>query len=452
MRFGKRPRPTGARTPGPVPPDRVRPGAAFPGQAAAGPASPGSDRPAGPGAGPWAGPGAGPWAGAAGGPESDAIPIGVVVGAARPRRGAATAGRFQGLFTRRRIILLLVVGAVLAWIGYGDRLSIDAQGVVVGNTTTLATLRRGRLVAAERSCNSPVQAGMPLFGFEHDVDRPTGFAALNVLEERLARARIEIDRAGVALRTAQERQRLAEREAAAARARLSALDALLAAGAITRFDWQDARTRLDSLDAAVALRRAEVTEQQAAVALARRLTMIEARHVETERAAVADREAEDRFSQVYAPAAGILTACTVKPGEVVEAGTPIAELFQPRDAYVLAFFEPAHATRLTIGSEAQVRIVGLAAPVPAVIGPREIEVRELPDTLRRFFWEAPQWAQFQPVQVRLVPADPAALANLRQGARARVRVTVSDPVAWLEDVVDGIWHEPTPPPRPDTFR
>lgn len=371
-----------------------------------------------------------------------ARPLGAVGGGSG---GAATAalGRFLRRFvptvTRRRVILVVVVVAVATWFLYGDQVSIDAQGVVVGNTTALSSLRRGRMVYADVPCNTPVQAGDPLFGFEHEPERTGGFGNLNILEERLARARVDVDRARLSLRTAEQRVRVAEQEAAAMRDRVGVLEDLVAAGAITRFDWQDARSRLDALEATIDLRAAEVADQRAGLELARRLAVLEAQHLDAERTAVADQEIQDRFSQILAPVSGVLVSCTVKPGEVAEAGTPVAELFVPEQAYVLAFFEPTQANRLIVGTPATVEIVGVGETLPARIGPREIDMRELPENLQRFFWEAPQWSQFQPVQVWLEPDRSADMANLRQGARARINVSLSDPFAWIEEQWNEIW-------------
>jgi len=373
---------------------------------------------------------------------ADAAPLAGAGERSGSGRGAAL-GRFLRRLvpavTRRRVILVLVVAAVATWFLYGDQVSIDAQGIVIGNTTALSSLRRGRMVYADVPCNSPVQAGDPLFGFEHETERTAGLGNLNILEERLARARVDVDRAGIALQTAEQRLRVAEREAASMRDRVAVLEELMAAGAITRFDWQDARSRLDGLEATIALRAAEVADQQAALGLARRLVVLEAQHLDAERTAVADQEVQDRFSQILAPVSGVLVSCTVKPGEVAEAGAPVAELFVPEQAYVLAFFEPTQANRLPVGTPATVDIVGVGGTLAARIGPREIDMRELPENLQRFFWEAPQWSQFQPVQVWLEPKQQADMSELRQGARARINVSLTDPLAWIEEQLNEIW-------------
>jgi membrane fusion protein (multidrug efflux system) len=71
------------------------------------------------------------------------------------------------------------------------------------------------------------------------------------------------------------------------------------------------------------------------------------------------------YTRVVAPASGTISRLTVHPGQIVQAGQPVAE-FVPRETYVVANFKETDAGRIRPGQRAKVAID--AYPGRALVG------------------------------------------------------------------------------------
>ncbi len=109
--------------------------------------------------------------------------------------------------------------------------------------------------------------------------------------------------------------------------------------------------------------------KSAAAAAAARLQAVRAAPAESlaADAAVAAAEAIGTELVVRAPADGVILTRVAEPGEAVAAGAPVATLGLVREPWIRAYVGERLIARVALGQTVEVRVDGLAQPVPGTI-------------------------------------------------------------------------------------
>jgi multidrug resistance efflux pump len=147
-------------------------------------------------------------------------------------------------------------------------------------------------------------------------------------------------------------------------------------------------------------------------------------------------QTRQRVSQqpLRSPAAGQVIGCSAKPNAVVEAGTPIYQVFDTDRAYVMVFADPDEAASLKVGMPAYIDIPGIGDTLPGHIAAMTMEAASLPEPLTRYFWQHDQWSQYRPIKITLDNLDtlkPELRQKLIFNAKVKARIPVSSWGEWL---------------------
>ncbi len=220
------------------------------------------------------------------------------------------------------------------------------------------------------------------------------------LEAQLREARAQLQRAQIAIDTANAlvTQRQAEKTAAeavvaqrdaqvtAAQRRLARTEELAARGNAPIQTLDDDRATYEGARAAQAAARAQVAASDAAIGSARSLVVDAQAAVEAAQASIQRIQVDIDDSALKAPRAGRVQFRIAQPGEVLAAGGRVLNLVDLTDVYMTFFLPTEQAGRVAIGAEA--RIILDAAPqyvVPATVSlvsdvaqftPRTVETEE----------------------------------------------------------------------------
>ena len=255
------------------------------------------------------------------------------------------------------LLTVLVAGAAL-WFGVrwagGDDGALSAPGTVEAIEADLGFQTAGRIAAIEVREGDRVAAGQQLARLDvaelearRRAARAQVAAARAVLVELETGSREEeVLQARAALRAAEERVTIAQRDA-------ERLRRLFEGGAISRqaLDHQEsaleqARAERDRAREALRLLEAgprpeRITAQRAAVAQAE--------------ASVAQIEALLGQAVIAAPFDGIVTVRHRQPGEIVPPGVPVVTVMNPDDRWVRIYVREDAVGRLSLGQEAVIR-------------------------------------------------------------------------------------------------
>ena len=270
-------------------------------------------------------------------------------------RGTWAVGRCVGVATAAAGALLLSTAC-----GNGrEDGAIHASGHIEATEVRLAAKVGGRLLELPFREGDPVAAGAVVARFD----------AVDAQHE-LDRARAELDAADAALRlllagSRAEDLRQAEAELARAQAELDAaardvarLEPLAERGTATVKARDDSRTRRDVATRATAAARA-VLDKLVAGPRAQEIEAARARRAAAE-ATVAGISQRIADMTVAAPRAGVLTARTAEPGEVLPAGAPLSVLTVLAEPWLTVYVDEPSLALLRIGDAATVRVDGRA--------------------------------------------------------------------------------------------
>ena len=273
------------------------------------------------------------------------------------------------------LLAVAVIGGVLAWrflqpaalpVGFAS-----GNGRIEGVEIDVATKTPGRILGIQVNEGDFVQAGAVLA--EMDV---------SVLQAQRREAEANLDRARIAVGTAESlvRQREAERVAAealvnqrdaerhAAQLRLGRTQDLATDNAVSVQELEDVRARVGGALAAVAAARAQVAAAEAAIGNARSQVVAARAAVDAAQATVERIQADIDDSVLRSPRDGRVQYRIAQPGEILSAGGRVLNLIDLGDVYMTFFLPMSQAGRVSMGSEA--RLVLDAVPnrvIPARI-------------------------------------------------------------------------------------
>jgi membrane fusion protein (multidrug efflux system) len=229
-----------------------------------------------------------------------------------------------------------------------------------------------------------------------DLARYRSLAAANAVpQSKLDEVQTIADRAHATVAQARAALGAAEEQQHAADARVSEAQGRLTQSA-------PVETQLDAARANTALQRGRVTGAEAAVALAQ--SQLDATHV-------------------VAPADGLLTNLSLRPGVLAAVGTPVA-LLVPPEVYVVANFKETQIGEMRPGQPVTVSVDALAprmfeGKVDTIAGGTQGRFSLLPsDNSAENFVKV---VQRVPVKVRLAATDAVLLPGLSAGVTVNVR-------------------------------
>jgi HlyD family secretion protein len=250
--------------------------------------------------------------------------------------------------------------AVMAAAGCGEtnrNQTIHASGHVEATQVRLAAKVGGQLLEAPFEEGHTVAAGVTVARIdtkdaEHRLAqaRATAEAADAQLRLLLSGTRAED------LRRAEEQLAQAQAELDAARRDLDRLSGLAERGTATEKSRDDAATRKEVAERAVAAARAELDKLMAGP----RRQEIEAARAQraSAEAMVAAVEQQITDATVVAPVAGVITARVAEPGEVLPPGGTIAILTDVARPWLTVWIDEPNLSRVKLGQSVTVRIDG----------------------------------------------------------------------------------------------
>ncbi len=207
------------------------------------------------------------------------------------------------------------------------------------------------------------------------MDTATLEAQLRESQAQLQRAQIAIDTANALVTQRQAEKTAAEAVVAqrdaqvtAAQRRLARTEELAARGNAPLQTLDDDRATFEGARAAQAAARAQVAASEAAIGSARSLVVDAQAAVEAAQATIQRIQVDIDDSALKAPRAGRVQFRIAQPGEVLAAGGRVLNLVDLTDVYMTFFLPTEQAGRVALGAEA--RIILDAAPqyvIPATI-------------------------------------------------------------------------------------
>ncbi|EWM41157.1 HlyD family secretion protein [Bordetella holmesii] len=289
------------------------------------------------------------------------------------------------------------------------------QGYAEGDFVAVAPTQSGRLLSldVERGQQVP-QAGL-LFTLDHDKET----AARDEAQARLTAAQAQL--ADTASGKRPPEVAVVRSQLARAQAEQTRTDAQLARDTRQYQDGGISRQELDNTRASANANRAQVRELQAQLEVATlpaRDQQRQAQQADVQAAAATLAQADWSLAQrrVQAPAQSLVFDTLYRPGEWVNAGSPVVRLLPPGNIKLRFFVPQDQVGRLRVGQPLSIACDGCGGAIPAHISyiatqaeytPPVIYSREVRDKLVFLVEARPQADQAtrlhpgQPVDVRL---------------------------------------------------
>jgi len=235
-----------------------------------------------------------------------------------------------------------------------DAASINAAGHVEATDVRLSAKVPGRLSVFPEQEGTVVAQGQELLR----IDTTDIELALNQVraEREGAQAELRLRLAGARKEDIAELQAQADSAAAdlaGSERDLARMQALFDKGSGTSKSRDDARTRRDVLAARLAATRQALARAQAG-SRAEEIQTARARAAALE-ARVAQLEQQVKDAVLVSPLAGVLTERLAEPGELVQAGTPLAVVTNLAEAWLTVYVTEPDLGRIRLGQDAEVR-------------------------------------------------------------------------------------------------
>lgn len=285
---------------------------------------------------------------------------------------------------RKPLGILVVVVAIAAAVTYYVLRSRHTTLVLTGIVTTHEVVvssqvagQIGQLLVKE---GDQVKAGAQVATIAPDELRADSAyyaqaaeGASSQVQQNEAALRMERQQTDSQIRQAEASQQSAEAQLKSAQADLDNAKLtfdrqkkLLATGASTQEDFDQARTSYDATMAKVESLTKQVDMARAAVSTARasaeqvavRQSQLQASEHESAAAAAQQQKANVRlaYTDIHAPIDGIVDVRAARQGEVVQPGQPILTLINPDDLWIRVDVEETYIDRITVGQQLTIRL------------------------------------------------------------------------------------------------
>jgi len=318
-----------------------------------------------------------------------------------------------------RKILFAIIAALLV-MAVMDRVWIRGEGVVAGELTAIAPIVQARLAQRFVKCLDHVKRGQRVAEFVNE-------ATIQNAEQQTLALKLQLTQTMESIRIADSAAKAAAKLVDAQNAVLKiqmavlkAEDSLVKSKFVATLVWEQAKAAVAKADADV--KSAEfVYETKLAQ---KRQAELDAEVLQKRIDSFKNAPELNGHFFVTAPKDGIVTECTVRPGEVVAARTPIFSIFNVEDTYAVVFFDPGFSSRIERGQIFDMKIQGVDGNVRGVVDDFFPELSALPASLTRFFWQQERWSQYVPVRLKFV--DMSSAQTLRLFASAQLSASAFD--------------------------
>ena len=327
--------------------------------------------------------------------------------------------------------------------------------MVAGELTAVSPIVQARLQQLFVHCLDRVTRGQRLAEFRNEVTVDTAAQQLLQLELELTQAQAAIQIAGHQMQVA---QKLIDSQAAVLRQQTSILkaqDELMKQHYVATLVWEQAKAAVDRADADTNAAQFVFETKRA-----------DQRKAEVDAEVLQKRIAGFRNSPeltghffLTAPKDGIVTQCSARVGEVIAARTPIFSVFNPGDAYAVAFLNASDVATLNPGETFELDIDGIQQSVTGKLTAFYPELSALPSALTRYFWQQEKWSQYVPVRIDFVDMNAEQSGKLFASAQLsasrwrglNVGLTELGIGLWVRQQMSGLWKivNKTPPQLSD---
>jgi multidrug resistance efflux pump len=279
------------------------------------------------------------------------------------------------------VFLVVVVGAAVTYYVFRARnTTLVLTGIVTTHEVVVSSQIAGQIGQLLVKEGDQVKAGAQIATIAPDELRADSAyyaqaaqGASSQVQQNEAALRMERQQTESQIKQAEASQQSAEAQLKSAQADLDNATLtfdrqkkLLATGASTQEDFDQARTNHDATMARVESLTRQVDVARAAVSTARanaeqvavRQSQLQASEHESAAAAAQQQKANVRlaYTDIHAPIDGIVDVRAARQGEVVQAGQPIVTLINPDDLWIRVDVEETYIDRITVGQQLTIRL------------------------------------------------------------------------------------------------
>ena len=278
------------------------------------------------------------------------------------------------------LLVVLIAAAVTYYILRSRSTTLVLTGIVTTHEVVVSSQVAGQIGQLLVKEGDPVKSGEQVATIAPDELRADSAyyaqaaqGASSQVQQNEAALRMErqqtdsqIQQAVASQQSAQAQMQSAQADLDNAKLTFDRQKKLLATGASTQEDFDQARTNYDATMAKVESLNKQVDVARAAVATARasaeqvavRQSQLQASEHESAAAAAQQQKANVRlaYTDIRAPIDGIVDVRAARQGEVVQPGQPIVTLINPDDLWVRVDVEETYIDRITVGEQLTIRL------------------------------------------------------------------------------------------------
>ncbi len=255
------------------------------------------------------------------------------------------------LLPRRRAAAIVLLAAAVAGLRYWreSELYVTTDDAYVGaNQVEVAAQVTGPVVQVSVRDQQHVNAGDSLF----DIDRGPFEIALARAQAQLELARQQAQQQGAGVASAEALLAQRRSEASNARSNWVRNQELMKSGFLSPQGAENARTQLETAEAAVKAQEANVAQAKSALGRAGDDNAA----VQAAAAMVKQAELDLARTHVVAPTAGLVANLTLQPGNTVQPGVPLFLVISDREFWVDANFKETELKQVRPGLHATVKV------------------------------------------------------------------------------------------------
>lgn len=329
-------------------------------------------------------------------------------------------------FPWARIVLLLIILGILAYIFVPGFYAVRADALVQGDLVPVAPIYTVRIDKLLVGCNDHVTAGQKVAMVSNFLVQADYQRQYLQSEQQRQLSEIALDQNVASAQenaaTLREKYTAAQIDADRLGQAFQSYDSAYRQGGIAKVEWDSRRLEWQSAQAEArsaqsAWQRAE--QQVGRIGKEQTSRISSSQQISDQAQALAQRVGSE---PLLAPVSGYIVECIDRPQNVVQASKPIFNIYEPNRTYVLAYFDPNAMDKVHINAPVDVSIAGVGQNLSGRVGSIYPNLSKLPPQLTRFFWQHVQFSEYRPVKILLdkVPAEDR--SQLYYGAQARVSI------------------------------
>ena len=340
-----------------------------------------------------------------------------------------TPGRLPGIW-RRRLMVLTLMALIFGMVHLVREIWIQADGRVVGNTTSISSLYPGRVTKVFVECNTIVKAGQPIIKIYSEEQKIRYTDRITQIENQKWGLMADMNQSADAVEIAKLEHNKALSVLAEKTNNWRAFNKLFKQGAVNRTEWDRARDGVMLAEATVLTSEARWRAKLNDYDRAEKKAINRSQDLNARLKLMKEAVELQGGTVLKAPQPGLVTGCRAQPGETLDAKVVAFTVFDAANAYIQSYFNPEHVNRLSKGMIVEVSITGMEQSFQAPILSVNPTIATLPASMIRYFWQEPQWSQYLPVRISLEKLPKHLLTQIRY--KARVRVSLVQLPSWLK--------------------